>query len=213
MKRVVFFWRTAVVVCLLFGSGIAANAQVFIPPFPQDFGNPRIIKPPVINRPEISINPVDMSAYESYGLSYNETNRGYFYNGKLVGLFVDKQGRGITYLSQNGEIHVKVIRNDTGNLIGLAELSAGEYNEIVAEMDVLRDDLYARMENLISEMQSLRNQRLGMPMRPSIPMRPGMMGGFNPPAPEQYRKEIFEKLEQHILEMHERLLPPGTRKN
>ena len=179
MKRAAVFWRTAVAVCLLFGSGMAVCAQSFSPPFPRDFGNPRIIKPPVINIPEINKNLADMSAYESYGLSYNEARRGYLYNDKLVGLFVDKQGRGITYLSQNGEIHVKVVRDNAGNLSGLAELSAGEYSEIVAEMDALRDDLYARMENLLSEMQSLRVQRLGIPMR--------------------------EKLEQHILEVHERI--------
>ena len=170
MRRTVFFLITAIAVCLLFGSGIAANAQVFVPPFPPGFGNPRIIRPPVINKPEINIYPVDMSAFESYGLSYNEARRGYLYDGKLVGLFVDRQGRGITYLNRNGEIHVKVDRDNTGNLIGITELSDSEYKEITAEIDTMREDLNARMENLMSEMHALRTRMLEIP-RPCLPMR------------------------------------------
>ena len=202
MKRAAGFLGIALAACLLFGSSIAVYAQAFVPPMPRGIENPRIVEPPVINMPEIHRIQVDMSVYEGYGLSYNEARRGYLYNGKLVGLFVDKQGRGISYLSRNGEIHVKVLRDSAGNPTGLAELSPGEVSEITAEMDTLREDLFARTENLMAEMQSLRTQMLTMPARP---LGPGRLGTVEPPAPELHRNEMIERLEQHMLELNERM--------
>ena len=116
-------------------------------------------RPPEINPPRINSRAADMSVYEQFGLSYDREKRGFFYNGKLVGLFVDRQGRGITYLSRNGEIHVKVVRGDNGNLSALTELPSDEYNEITARIDSFKADITGRMERWREEMGSRRPER------------------------------------------------------
>lgn len=58
-----------------------------------------------------------------------------------MGLFVDEQGRCITFLSQNGETHIKAIRGESGNLTGLAEIIVDEYNSVIAEMNVMKADM------------------------------------------------------------------------
>jgi hypothetical protein len=180
MKRSIAFAGAVVVVCVLIGIGVAAYAQ---PPDirpPEVFGNlPRPILPE-INLPEINANMANMSVYERYGLSYNQEKGAYFYNGKTVGLFVDRQGRGIYLLNQNGEVNVKAVRDSNGNLTGLTELSAAEYTEIVTEMDTRMAELHERMEQHISEM----NGRLAERMR-EFPVPMPRLDITPPPAPKR----------------------------
>jgi hypothetical protein len=95
----------------------------------------------------------NMSAYEQYGLVYDESKGGYCYGDKLVGLLVDPQGRGISYLNKNGEVHVKAIRNENGEITGLAELSEDEYNKVVTELDGMKSDMQEHMNEMRKKMQ------------------------------------------------------------
>lgn len=107
---------------------------------------------------EMKEKATDMSAYEQYGLAYDEAKGGWCYDGKLVGLFVDKQGRGITFLNQDGEVHIKAIRDGSGNLTGLAELSADEYAAIISEMDAMRADMQEQMSEMRRNMEESKSE-------------------------------------------------------
>lgn len=102
---------------------------------------------------EVKEKAGNMSAYEQYGLVYDESKGGYCYGDKLVGLLVDPQGRGISYLNKNGEVHVKAIRNENGELTGLAELSEDEYNKVVTELDGMKSDMQEHMNEMRKKMQ------------------------------------------------------------
>lgn len=106
----------------------------------------------------------DMSAYEQYGLVYDQAKGGWCYDGKLVGLFVDTQVRGITFLHQDGEVHVKAIRDENGNLTGLAELGTDESDAIIAELDALKADMQRHMDEMRRNMEE---RRKGMEQRMS----------------------------------------------
>lgn len=108
---------------------------------------------------EIKDRYMDMSVYEQYGLTYDEGKDGWYYDGKLVGLFVDKNGRGITILSKDGEVHLKVIRDEAGNLIGLSELTDEEYTAILSEMEKIREDMNIRMNEMAEKMKSRMAER------------------------------------------------------
>ena len=168
MKRKVTITSVVLAVCLMVGSGVAAYAHPWHggpgnnsrPSWPSWPGYNRMAPPSSRMMPPGVRTPprtnTSMSAYEQYGLSFNREKRGYYYNGKLVGLFSDKQGRGITFLSQRGEIHVKSIRDSNGKLTGLAELTTEEYNEIIAEMNAARAKMKQRMERQFPDMRSRR---------------------------------------------------------
>jgi hypothetical protein len=102
---------------------------------------------------EVKEKAGNMSAYELYGLVYDESLGGYCYGDKLVGFLVDPQGRGISYLNKNGEVHVKAIRNENGELTGLAELSEDEYNKVVTELDGMKSDIQEHMNEMRKKMQ------------------------------------------------------------
>jgi hypothetical protein len=123
------------------------------------------------------MNMAGMSVYEQYGLLYNQESGAYLYNGKIVGLFVDRQGRGIYLMNSNGEVNVKAVRDNNGNLTGLTELSVEEYTEIVTEMDTRMAELHEQMEQHIREM----NARIEEHMR-EFP-RPMPLIGITPPRP------------------------------
>lgn len=108
---------------------------------------------------EIKDRYMDMSVYEQYGLTYDEGKDGWYYDGKLVGLFVDKNGRGITILSKDGEVHLKAIRDEAGNLIGLSELTDEEYTAILSEMEKIREDMNIRMNEMAEKMKSRMAER------------------------------------------------------
>jgi hypothetical protein len=78
---------------------------------------------------------------------------GYCYGDKLVGLLVAPQSRGISYLNKNGEVHVKAIRNENGEITGLAELSEDEYNKVVTELDGMKSDMQEHMNEMRKKMQ------------------------------------------------------------
>lgn len=95
----------------------------------------------------------DMSVYEPFGLVYDEEKGGYWYDGKRVGLFADEQGRGISFLSINGQVHLKAVRDESGELTGLVELSEDEYGEITDQMQAKLDDMRPGMEERMNEMR------------------------------------------------------------
>ena len=154
--------RTATIatVCILLGGSVAAFAHPFHIPPPRVLGNFPEYRRPMIILPEIDKGIANMSAYERFGLSYNQEKNGYCYDGKLIGLFVDRQGRGITFLNRSGEVNVKAVRDNSGNLTGLAELSTNEYNEVVAEMDTRRVDIDARLEQHMKEVNERLEQHI-----------------------------------------------------
>ena len=149
--------------CLLIGSGVAAyaqsghggsgnNSRPSRPGYNRMAPSvPRMIPPRENTSPRQNTS---MSEYEKYGLSYNREKRGYYYNDKTVGLFADRLGRRITFLNQKGEIHLKATRDRNGNLTGLAELSDAEYDEIIAEIKIIRSELRSRMERTFPQRRS-----------------------------------------------------------
>jgi hypothetical protein len=96
--------------------------------------------------------PVRMAVYEKYGLSYDREKGAYCYDNKVVGFFVDEQGRGRVFLSPGGEVHVTVLRDAEGNITGLARLSAAEYDEILEEIDAAQLAVNERMETVRENM-------------------------------------------------------------
>ena len=156
MKRTVLL--TAL--CILLGSSAAIFAHPFHIPPPRGLGNFPRFHLPEIRVPDIHRSAADMSVYEQFGLSYNQGKNGYCYNGKLIGLFVDRQGRGITFLNSNSEVHVKAVRDNSGKLTGIEELSANEYSEIVAEMDARRADINVRLEQHMKEVNEKLEQQM-----------------------------------------------------
>ena len=144
MTRKIIAVAAVMAVLGLIGSGAMVYGQAHGFPMPGDLGLIPDIRPPEVNLPGAV-----MSAYERFGLSYSIERGGYCYNGKLIGLFVDTRGRGISYLNQvNGEVNVRAVRDNSGNLTGLAELSAEEYSEIVSGMDSLRAEIEGRLGSL-----------------------------------------------------------------
>lgn len=78
----------------------------------------------------------DISECEQFGLIYDSALDGYCYNGKLVGFFIDEGSNfRTTSLNNKGEIHIKTVRNENNELIGLAELTEDEYNQVIAESE------------------------------------------------------------------------------
>jgi len=203
-------------VCVLLGSAVAFAASNDLPPSSGFEVQPIIglssansfvtmpegslsrISVPEIKAPEImpidvDRSVLDMSIYEQFGLAYDMAKGGYVYNGKLIGLFVDQHGRGITFLSQNGEVHVKAVRDDNGNLIGLTEMSADEYSAIASDMAASVAEIEAQLERDFAEMQLPK------------PPRPDIHGGIPPDALEQHMSEVAASLEQQMNEVNARL--------
>ena len=156
MKRKVAVVVVVMAVLGLIGSSVMVYAHPHGLSMPRSLDSIPGINLPRIELPVINVPMASMSAYEGFGLSYNSEKGGYCYNGKLVGLFVDLQGRGITYLNRDGEINIKAIRNNNGTLIGLAELSAAEYSEIVSETDSLTAEMDALRERLMAQLSEMR---------------------------------------------------------
>ena len=98
-----------------------------------------------------------MLEYEQYGLQYNEEQRGDFFDGKLVGLFIDRQGVGVIFLHLDGGIHVRAVRDENGRLTGLAELGTNEYNDVIAGLGELQTELQNEMETQLNQL----SDRLG----------------------------------------------------
>jgi hypothetical protein len=110
----------------------------------------------------------DLAVYEPYGLVFDQTHGAYRFNDKLVGLFIDLQGRGITFLNTGGDIHIKVLRDNTGGINGLTELTAAEYDAIIADMSARQEALEKQMEKLRENMRNLQ------PPAPPQPPRIGV---------------------------------------
>jgi len=160
MKKAVIM--SAIVIYFLIGSAaIFAHPQPFDIPSPRGFGNSHGFRPPEPGLPEFRSGMVCMCGYEQLGLLYNQEKGGYCYNGKLVGLFVDKHGRGITFLNRNGEVHIKAVRDNGLKLTGFAELGDSEYNEIVSEIDRFRGRIEERRNEL--EQQRRRMNEMYLP--------------------------------------------------
>ena len=102
---------------------------------------------------ELKESSVDMSIYEQYGLNYDENKGGWCYRDKLVGLLVDKNGRGITILNKDGEIHLKAIRDESGNITGLVELTSDEYSIISSAMEDMKEDMKAWKDEMFDRMK------------------------------------------------------------
>jgi hypothetical protein len=77
-----------------------------------------------------------MAIYEDYGLIYKMENKFYYFNNKTVRYFVDEY-LGITHLNPNGEIHIKVNRDNSGNITNIVELTSEEYAMVVDILDEL----------------------------------------------------------------------------
>lgn len=186
----------AMVLCIALGSGVAAYAAGGTE-FPSsgglnsrfDFEN--IQAEMQTNIQEMREKASDMSAYEQYGLTSDEAKGGWCYDGKLVGLFVDKQGRGISYLSGSGEVHVRAVRNESGELTGLALLSEDEYNAIVAELDGLKYEMQTHMNEMRQNMQERMNRNFE-----SI-----QSGLFDPPAFKEDMGKMHEDMQEQMAQM------------
>ena len=138
----------ALALTLLVGGSMTAYAAFPAQPSIRGINNQSGISLPIIQTPEVDESAADMSAYEKYGLTYSEAKGGYCYDGKLVGLFVDTQGRGITFLNQNGETNVKAVRDSNGSLTGLAVLTAEEYQAIISDMNAKASEIETQLRNL-----------------------------------------------------------------
>ena len=97
-----------------------------------------------------------LDAYEKFGLTYNREKEAYCYNDKIIGIFVNEQGRGFWVLNQSGEIHVKAVRDSAGSVINIAELSPTEY----AEIEIALEELDARRIVLDERKLELDERRL-----------------------------------------------------
>jgi len=75
-----------------------------------------------------------MAIYEDYGLKYNMENKFYYFSNKTVRYFVD-DNIGIMHLNPNGEIHIKVNRDESGNITNIVELTPEEYAIVVDILD------------------------------------------------------------------------------
>jgi hypothetical protein len=126
-----------------------------------------------------------MGVYEPFGLAYNQEKAAYCYNGKVVGLFVDPEARGTVFLSPNGEIHLKTIRDTAGKLTRIAELSRQEYTDTIAaidaeivalrkQMEEFRGGMEERREAMEEQQETMRNRpNNNRPPAPPPPRRPG----------------------------------------
>jgi len=158
---------------------------------------------------EIKKSGADMSVYEQYGLTYDEGKDGWCYAGKLVGLFVDKNGRGITFLSKDGEVHLKAVRDESGNLTGLAELTVDEYAVISSGMEEMRDDMitwmdemFDRIENHMAKRHEMFKSFLSEERDPAALKE---TTGEIRKKMEQQREQLKNELEQRIREREQRM--------
>jgi hypothetical protein len=104
----------------------------------------------------------NMVVYEKYGLTYDRTKEAYCYNNKIIGLLVDRDGIGIQFINPSGEIHIRAVRDATGKITGLAELTPDEYTKVIDEIDAMQIAINERMEKIRENMTSRRN----LPQRP-----------------------------------------------
>ena len=76
----------------------------------------------------------EIEYYFDLGIFYNDDKEGYCYDGKLVGLFIDRcrNGQGVVFLSNNGEVNIMIHRDINGKMIGIKILS----NDVDREMDM-----------------------------------------------------------------------------
>ncbi|NLU51775.1 MAG: hypothetical protein GXX10_02775 [Clostridiaceae bacterium] len=188
----------AVVTCLLAGSvtAFAARESKLLGRDGFDFGKGNLrerieARREVIKEKLGKIREIrtDMSAYEPYGLTYDEGKDGWYYEGKLVGVFVDKDSKGIVVLSRKGEVHLKALRDENGNLTGLTELTDEEYALISSQLEKMRDDLADLMDEVFENMESRMKNR--HEIFESI-----ISGDFEPAEIEEIRDEIRERLRQ-----------------
>ena len=75
-----------------------------------------------------------MAIYEDYGLIYNIENKFYYFNNKTVRYFVDDHVE-IMHLNPTGEIHIKVNRDNSGNITDIVEFTLEEYTIVVELLD------------------------------------------------------------------------------
>ena len=102
-----------------------------------------------------------MAIYEDYGLKYNIENKFYYFNDKTVRYFVDDH-IGIMHLNPTGEIHIKVNRDNSGNIINIVELTPEEYIIVVDmlnEMDLKSVVLNERRIELMETRERLFQNR------------------------------------------------------
>jgi hypothetical protein len=118
---------------------------------------------------QISSRQDDLAVYEQYGLTFNHTKSLYCYNDKIVGILVDPQGRNISLSNTEGEINIKVIRDNDGRINGFEVLTVAEYNAIIAVLEARTMALGAREAELEKRMEDLR-ERMGN-MKSPIPYR------------------------------------------
>jgi hypothetical protein len=118
-----------------------------------------------------------MGVYEPFGLAYNQEKEAYCYNGKVVGLFADPEARGTVFLSPNGAIHLKAVRDPEGKLTRIAELSRQEYTDTIAAIDAeivaLRKQMEERRDSLENRRETMHNRLdTNRPPAPPPPRRP-----------------------------------------
>lgn len=67
----------------------------------------------------------EIEYYSNLGITYDEDKKGYCYEGKLVGLFIDRRraGQGVVFLSDYGEINIQIKRDGKGKMTGVKILS------------------------------------------------------------------------------------------
>jgi len=75
----------------------------------------------------------EVTYYAEFNISYDEYKKGYCYNGKLVGLFIDRcrNGQGVVFLNDSGEVNIKIGRDVAGKMTGVKILS----DDVDLEMD------------------------------------------------------------------------------
>jgi hypothetical protein len=108
-----------------------------------------------------------MAVYEAFGLIYDKAKEAYVYNGKIAGFFVDELSLGTVFLSPGGEVHIKAVRDSTGKLTGITQLSANEYAAIIAELDAK----IVERRKQTREWQEAMNDRMKN-IRPDTPRAP-----------------------------------------
>lgn len=100
------------------------------------------------NSAEGTTIPDRLRFYERFGITYNESENNIYFNGKLVGTFVDSPGDGIfTFASQNVKdretIDVRTVY-ENGKIVSVRELTDAEKNGILWEQPATSSPFYLK---------------------------------------------------------------------
>ncbi len=83
------------------------------------------------------------SIYEPYGMSYNQENDRFFYNGQIVRYFKDEISTENTnsFFFEDGVVDIEPIRDASGALTGVKQLSDADFQMRTQKQEAIRQEL------------------------------------------------------------------------